>query len=199
MKPIDFWFSIGSTYSYLTIMRLEDVARETDASFTWRVFNVRDMMIAQDNIPFAKKPAKAAYMWRDIERRCGKYGLTAALPAPYPLDHLAFANQVALVGMAEGWGKAYVVETYKRWFQNGQMAGSEPNLSASLIAVDQDPERVLLQAESQAIVAALEDATREAMALGLFGVPSFMVGDELFWGDDRLEDAISWAREGQVA
>lgn len=198
MKEIDFWFSIGSTYSYLTIMRLTDVAAREGVSFTWRPFNVREMMIAQDNVPFAKKPAKAAYMWRDIERRCGKYGLAAKLPAPYPLDNLALANQVAVVGMEEGWGAAYVVETYKRWFQKGQMAGSEPNLSASLIAVDQDPERVMPIAESQACVAALEAATREAEALGLFGVPSFVVDGELFWGDDRLEDALSWAREGRV-
>lgn len=198
MKPIDFWFSIGSTYSYLTLMRLENVARETGASFTWRVFNVRDMMIAQDNIPFAKKPAKAAYMWRDIERRLGKYGLTARLPAPYPLDNLGLANQVALVGLQEGWGKAYVVETYRRWFQRGQIAGSEPNLSASLIAVDQDPERVVPLAESRATLAALETATAEAQALGLFGVPSFVVDGELFWGDDRLEDAMSWAQNGRV-
>ncbi len=111
MQHIDFWFSIGSIYSCLTGMRLGDVARATGAAFTWRPFNVREMMIAQDNIPFAKKPAKTAYMWRDIARRAAKYGLAAQLPAPYPLDNLALANQVALVGMAEGWGAACVVET----------------------------------------------------------------------------------------
>lgn len=198
MNPMDFWFSIGSTYSFLTIMRLDEVAAREGVTFNWRVFNVREMMIAQDNIPFANKPAKAAYMWRDIERRLGKYGLGAQLPAPYPLDNLALANQVALVGLEEGWGKAYVRETYRRWFQRGQMAGSEPNLSASLIAADQDPERVMSLAESRTTVAALEAATAQAEALGLFGVPSFVVDGELFWGDDRLEDAISWARFGRV-
>ena len=198
MKPIDFWFSIGSTYSFLTVMRLDAVARETGGRFTWRPFNVREMMIAQENIPFANKPAKSAYMWRDIERRCGRYGLEARLPAPYPLDNLALANQVALVGMAEGWGKAYVIETYRRWFQEGQMAGSEPNLSASIVAVGQEPDRVLARAESDETVGALAEATAEAARLGLFGVPAFVVEGELFWGDDRLDDAISWAREGCV-
>lgn len=198
MTPIDFWFSIGSTYSYLTIMRLDGVAAETGATFTWRPFNVRALMMAQDNIPFANKPAKAAYMWRDIERRLGKYGLHAELPAPYPLENLALANQVALVGMEEGWGKAYVIETYKRWFQRGQMPGSEPNLSDSLRAVGQVPDTVIARAESEATLAALEAATAEATELGLFGVPAFVVDGELFWGDDRLDDAISWAREGRV-
>ena len=199
MKPIVFWFSIGSTYSYLTVMRLDEVARSTGTAFTWRPFNVRELMIAQDNIPFARKPVKAAYMWRDIERRLGKYGLTARLPAPYPLDNLALANQVALVGMAEGWGKAYVIETYRRWFQNGEMAGNEPNLSESIDAVGEDPDRVLRLAESDVTVEALAEATGEAAARGLFGVPCFDVDGELFWGDDRLDDAISWAREGRVA
>jgi len=198
MASIDFWFSIGSTYSYLTIMRLDAVERETGVAFTWRPFNVREMMIAQDNIPFAKKPAKAAYMWRDIERRLGKYGLEAKLPAPYPLDNLALANQVALVGMSEGWGKAYVIETYRRWFQLGQMAGNEPNLSDSIEAVGEDPARVLRLAESDAVVEDLAERTSDAAALGIFGVPSFVVDGELFWGDDRLDDALAWAREGRV-
>lgn len=198
MKQIDFWFSIGSTYTFLTVMRLGEVAREASAAFTWRPFNVREMMIAQDNIPFARKPAKAAYMWRDIERRCDKYGLDARLPAPYPLDNLALANQVALVGMEEGWGETYVIETYRRWFRDGQMAGSEPNLSASIRVTGEDPDRVLALAEDEHHVAALSGATATATALGLFGVPSFVVGEEVFWGDDRLDDAISWAREGRV-
>ena len=74
MKPIDFWVSIGSTYSYLSVMRLADVERETGVSFDWRPFSVRAIMIEMDNIPFAKKPVKARYMWRDIERRAGKFG-----------------------------------------------------------------------------------------------------------------------------
>jgi 2-hydroxychromene-2-carboxylate isomerase len=198
MTNIDFWFSIGSTYCFLTVMRLDSVAAEAGVDFTWRPFNVRKMMIAQDNVPFTNKPAKAAYMWRDIERRAAKFGLAARLPAPYPLEELERANLVALVGMREGWGKAYVVETYRRWFQNGQMAGSEPNLSESLSAVGQDPARVLAIAGSDETVALLDEATREAEALGLFGVPSFVVDGELFWGDDRLDDAISWARAGRV-
>lgn len=198
MRDIEFWFSIGSTYSYLTVMRLGEVERQTGVRFTWIPFNVREMMIAQKNIPFADKPAKAAYMWRDIERRAAKYGLPIRVPAPYPIENLALANQVALVGMQEGWGRGYVVETYKRWFQEGLPAGSEPNLSEALRAAGQEPEPVLERAGSAAIAEALKANTGRAEAAGLFGVPSFIVGGEVFWGDDRLEDAISWAREGWV-
>jgi len=198
MKSIDFWFSIGSTYTCLTVMRLPAYAIEHDLTFNWRPFNVRTILVEQNNIPFAGKPVKAAYMWRDIERRAGKYGLSLSLPAPYPLEHLPLANQVALLGLREGWGQDYVLATYRRWFQEGQLAGSEPNLSESLREIGQDPDRVIEAARSPEIEEALAAETEEAKRLGVFGAPSFVVEGEVFWGDDRLGDAVSWARSGRV-
>ena len=195
---IDFWFSIGSTYSYLSVMRLGRIAAETGIDFAWRPFNVRSIMVAQNNIPFANKPVKAAYMWRDIARRAAKYGLTPRIPAPYPIADLPLANQVALLGMREGWGQAYVVETYRLWFEEGVAAGAEPNLSQSLAASGQDPGPTLARAASAEAIAALAAETGRAMALGVFGSPSFVVNGEVFWGDDRLDDAISWFRSGRL-
>ena len=85
VPSIDFWFSIGSTYSYLTIMRLKDVERQIGIAFEWRPFSVRRIMIEQNNVPFAEKPVKSAYMWRDIERRAAAYDVPVRVPAPYPL------------------------------------------------------------------------------------------------------------------
>ena len=131
-------------------MRLPAYAAETGVRFTWRPFNVRTIMVEQKNIPFAEKPVKAAYMWRDIERRAARYGLHVAVPAPYPLEHLALANQVALVGAREGWAPEYVVETYRLWFQDGQPSGSEPNMSESLKrAWNKDSVRVIELARSE--------------------------------------------------
>lgn len=198
MKPIDFWFSIGSTYTCLTVMRLPAYAREHGLSFNWRPFNVRTILVEQNNIPFAGKPVKAAYMWRDIERRADKYGLQVAVPAPYPLERLPLANQVALLGMREGWGQDYVIATYRRWFQDGNPAGSEPNLSDSLREIGQEPARIIEAATSPEIEDALANATEEAKRLGVFGAPSFVVDGEVFWGDDRLDDAVSWARQRRI-
>jgi 2-hydroxychromene-2-carboxylate isomerase len=195
MPMIDFWFSIGSTYSYLTVMRLAETEKATGISFRWRPFNVRRVMIEQNNIPFKDKPVKAAYMWRDIERRAQRYGLSPRLPAPYPLPGLVLANQVATLGVEEGWVADYTRATYRRWFEGGEAAGEEPNLSASLSEIGCDPPEVLTTAQSKRIADALEASTDEAMKLGVFGSPTFVVGDEVFWGDDRLDDAILWAKE----
>ncbi|WP_170331065.1 2-hydroxychromene-2-carboxylate isomerase [Ruegeria arenilitoris] len=198
MPDIDFWYSIGSTYSFLTIMRLDDWCVEHGTSVTWRPFNVRNVMQEQQNIPFAGKPVKSAYMWRDIERRAAKYHIHAQLPAPYPISDLPLANQVALLGMGDGWGKNFTQVLYRIWFEESIEAGSETAISEALHRCQQDPRLVLARARSPETVAALEAETEIATKLGVFGAPSLVVRSEVFWGDDRLDDALSWARVGHV-
>jgi 2-hydroxychromene-2-carboxylate isomerase len=195
---MDFWFSIGSTYSYLTVMRLPALAQRHGVGVRWRPFNVRHVMVSQNNIPFKDKPVKAAYMWRDIARRASALGLVPRLPAPYPLPELERANLVALLGMDEGWGQVYVREAYRLWFEEGLPAGEEPNLSRALSVAGQDHGPALARAAAPEVAQTLDATTQEAMALGVFGAPSFVVGEEVFWGDDRLEDALSWQVQGRV-
>ncbi len=196
---IDFWFSVGSTYTYLSVMRLAEVEQNRGLSFRWRPFSVRKIMIEMDNIPFRTKPVKAAYMWRDIERRAAMYGLPARVPAPYPLAEWDVANRVAVLGAAEGWVADYARATYRRWFEQGLAPGSEPNVSDSLREIGQDPGRVLVLAAAREVSDAYEAATEEARQLGIFGSPTFVVGRELFWGDDRLDDAITWYRRHSLS
>jgi 2-hydroxychromene-2-carboxylate isomerase len=197
-KPIDFWFTMGSTYTYLSVMRIADKQRSAGVTFRWRPFHLLVILQEMKHVPFADKPTKSAYMWRDIERRAAMYGVPVSVPAPYPAKQSGFANLVATVGMQEGWGDEYVRAAYRRWFQLGEETGSEPNVSASLHDIGQDPSRVLPLAGSEKAKAALTAETDAARELGIFGAPTFTVGRELFWGDDRLEDAISWHRSGRV-
>jgi len=196
--PIDFWFTMGSTYSYLSVMRLADVERSTGIAFRWRPFHLLLILQEMKHVPFADKPAKSRYMWRDIERRAALYGLPVKLPAPYPARQSVMANLVALVGMREGWGADFARAAYRRWLVQGEETGSEPNLSSSLRDIGQDAGRVLALANSSAANDRLLRETEAAKDLGIFGSPTFAVGGELFWGDDRLEDAISRYRHGAV-
>ncbi|MGI9523400.1 MAG: 2-hydroxychromene-2-carboxylate isomerase [Hyphomicrobiaceae bacterium] len=198
LGKIQFWFSVGSTYTYLTVSRLTEVEVASGISFEWRPFSVRAIMVEQNNIPFQGKPIKSDYMWRDIERRAGKYRLPVSVPAPYPFKEFDLANRVAVLGTQEGWCAKYVQGTYRRWFVGGLEAGSEPNLSQSIVEAGQDPSRVIAAANSEAIGAAYEAATREAISLNVFGAPTFNVCGEIFWGDDRLEDAIAWYQHGKL-
>ena len=125
-NTIDFWFTVGSTYTYLTVSRLPEVEAASGIRFRWRPFNARSIMQEMNNIPFATKPIKLAYMWRDVERRASKYGLPIRVPAPYPLKNFDLAHRVAVLGELEGWCPAYVRASYRRWFVEGKESGAEP-------------------------------------------------------------------------
>ena len=134
-------------------------------------------------------------MWRDIQRRAMNYKISVPeVPVPYPLKDLDLANCVAIVGLQEGWILKYLEETYKLWFLNWSEAGSLENLNVSLTKIKLNSNEVITKARSSKIVDLYNGNTSEAKAKNVFGSPTFIVGKELFWGDDRLEDAIKWSK-----
>jgi 2-hydroxychromene-2-carboxylate isomerase len=195
--PIDFYFSIGSLFTFLTVMRMDRVEDMTDIRFVWRPFRVRTIMQEMNNLP-AAQPIKLAYAFRDVHRRAAMYGFAFEGDAPYPLKNSDLANRVAVVGAREGWCADYTRATYRRWFVEKQECGAEPNLSDSLREIGEDPRRILALADTDETTRAYEAATDEARRLGIFGAPSFVTRGEVFWGDDRLEDAVTWHARGTL-
>ena len=196
MKTIDFWFSIGSTYTYLSVSRISKIEDEHQVSFVWNPFSVRKLMMEMNNIPFTppEKKVKSDYMWRDIERRAKFYGFEAKVPAPYPLKEFDLANQIAILGINEGWGVDYVTITYKRWFQEGKEPATEPNLSEILDELNLNKDEVIKNVNSENIKNQYLKNTENAYKQGVFGSPTFIYNGEVFWGDDRLEDCIKWIK-----
>ena len=196
MSNIDFYFSIGSTYTYLTITRILDVEKKYSVKFNWKPFSVRAIMKEMNNIPFPKeKVNKVNYMWRDIERRAKGYGFFAKTPVPYPLTQFDLANKLAILGLEEGWGIDYVRLTYKRWFQEGKEPAVDPNISEICNELKIDKNKVIEKANSDKIEKEYLANTESARKNKIFGSPSFIVGNAIFWGDDRLEDAITWSKK----
>jgi 2-hydroxychromene-2-carboxylate isomerase len=198
---IDYWFTMGSTYNYLTAMRIDAVAQAAGVAVRWRPFRHVGALTGATQLPFLEGTAKMRYMWRDIERRAAARGLPLRLPVTYPCPSSARANAVMLIGAREGWGPAYARAAYPLWFGQGIANGGEENLRAALAACGQGAEadRIIALADSPETLAALEAETDEARSLGVFGAPTFAVGGELFWGDDHLEDALHWAKHGRLA
>ena len=194
MKKIEFWYSIGSTYTYLSTQRLNDIANQKNIEFEWCPFSVRSRMIEMENVPFMaeKKRDKIDYMWRDVQRRANFYGFDAKVPAPYPLKEFDLANKVAIFGKDQGWIKEYTILTYKKWFLEHLEPGSEPNLSSTLREIGLDPDKIINLAQADEIEQKYLKNTEMAKNKGIFGSPSFIVENEVFWGDDRCEDAIKW-------
>jgi len=196
VSKIDFYFSIGSTYTYLSVTRILDVEKKHQVRFNWKPFSVRAIMKEMNNIPFPKeKMNKVNYMWRDIERRAEGYGFFAKTPVPYPLTEFDLANKLAILGLKEDWGIDYVRLTYKRWFQEGKEPATEPNISEICKELNIDKEKVIANANSNEIENQYLKNTDSARENKVFGSPSFIVNSEIFWGDDRMEDAITWSKK----
>jgi len=198
MRHIDFYFSIGSTYTFLSVTRILDIEKKNNIKFNWKPFSVRAIMKEMNNIPFPKdKKNKVDYMWRDIERRAKSYGFFAKTPVPYPLSEFDLANQIAILGLEEGWGIDYVRLTYKKWFQEGKEPAIDPSISEVCDELKLNKNEIITAAKDQIIQNKYLSNTDSARNNKIFGSPSFVVNSEIFWGDDRMEDAIAWLKTNE--
>ena len=196
MSNIDFYFSIGSTYTYLTVTRILDVEKKHQVKFNWKPFSVRIIMNEMNNHPFPDdKKNKVDYMWRDIERRAEGYGFSAKTPVPYPLTEFDLANKLAILGLKEGWGIDYVRLTYKKWFLEGKEPAIEPNISEIFQELKIEQKKVMEDVMKDEIENQYQLNTNNARDNKIFGSPTFVLNKEIFWGDDRMEDSISWSKK----
>ncbi|MFO1395290.1 MAG: DsbA family protein, partial [Steroidobacteraceae bacterium] len=120
-------------------------------------------------------------------------GVAFAGAPPYPVDPDELANRVATLAALEGWCPEFTRAAYDAWFVGKNDPGNPDVLHALLASLGQDAERCLARADDADVRAAYDARTTQARELGLFGSPSFVCGSEVFWGDDRLEEAIDWA------
>ncbi|NJM33786.1 MAG: 2-hydroxychromene-2-carboxylate isomerase [Rhodomicrobium sp.] len=195
MPKLDFWYEFASTYSYLSAMRIETLAAGRGVTLAWKPFLLGPIFQAQGwtTSPFRLYPNKGRYMVRDIERIAASRGLGFKLGEQFPQNGL-IAARLAMIAAAEGWAPAFTREVYLRQFRDGADISDKAVLADVLRTVGQDAAAMLARAQDQAVKDALKDQTTAAVALGIFGAPSFVTADgELFWGDDRLEHALDWA------
>ncbi len=193
---LDFWFDFASTYSYPAALRIRPLAREAGVAVRLRPFLLGPIFKAQgwDTSPFNLYPAKGRHMWRDLERLCADLGLAFRRPDPFPQNSL-LAARVALVGLADRWGEDFCEAVFRAQFVEGRSIDSAAAMASILGTLGVAAEPVLTAAQSEANKTRLRAETAEAQRLGLFGAPTFVTADgELFWGNDRLEQALRWAK-----
>jgi 2-hydroxychromene-2-carboxylate isomerase len=198
MPTLDFWFEFASTYSYPAAMRIAGRAEAEGVDVRWRPFLLGAVFKQQGlplDSPFNRQPAKGRYMWRDVERTCADLGLAFRRPEPFPQPSI-LAARIAIIGMQNDWGQDFARAVYRAEFGRGLNIGSRGAIALVLNDIGVEAEPVLALAETDEIKQLLRSETEEAMRLGIFGAPSFITADgELFWGNDRLEQALEWAGE----
>ncbi|WP_430403619.1 2-hydroxychromene-2-carboxylate isomerase [Hyphomonas sp.] len=194
MGVIEFWFEFASTYSYPAAMRIEALTSAAGHTVAWTPFLLGPLFHSQQGLtdsPFNAFPVKGRYMWRDFARVCAKEDLPLETPAVFPQNGLLAAR--CTLALPEEARAAFVKAVYTENFVRGAMI-SEPDVIARCVeSAGQDSGAVLARSGSDEIKAELKANTGEAIRRGVFGSPTFFADDgEMFWGNDRLEDAIAW-------
>ena len=193
---VEFWFEFGSTYSYLSAARIEDIATAAGVPVLWEPFLLGPIFAEQgwDDSPFNVYPAKGRYMWRDIERLCTKYCIPFTRPSRFPRNGLLAARIACLAkATSEPWLPEFTRVVFQANFAEDREIGDPAEIRSILDSLGQSGAQLIEQAQKPENKLRLREQTRRAKELGIFGAPSFVVGAELFWGNDRLEDALAWA------
>lgn len=190
---IEFWFDFGSNYSYLSVMRIEARALAHGVNIRWRPFLLGPVFrdLGFENSPFVLQKEKGAYVWKDMERQCRKYGIALTRPSTFPRAAL-LAMRVALLGAEEQWIGAWCRKIMQLNFADDRDIGSIEVVTEALEELGLPAQQIIADAQSDANKLRLREQTAAAAARGIFGAPTFFVGDEMFWGNDRLDDALDY-------
>jgi 2-hydroxychromene-2-carboxylate isomerase len=188
-EPLEFWFDFASPYSYLAASRIEDLY----PAVRWRPFLLGPIFksFGWETSPFLLQKEKGAHMWIDMERQCRKYGISWTKPSVFPRAAV-LTSRVALLLEEQGRAGPFCREIFCRNFvQDSDIA--DPAIVAEILVSIGESAELVIAAGTEAVKVKLRRQTELAQQRGVFGAPTFFAGPELFWGNDRLEDAIAEA------
>jgi 2-hydroxychromene-2-carboxylate isomerase len=192
---IEFWLEFGSSYSYLSVMRIEQAAAKLGVTILWRPFLLGPIFksFGWTTSPFVVQTWKTEYVWRDMERECRKYGLAWTRPTTFPRTALLPAR-VALIGAEKPWMGDYCRRIMQLNFVADRNIDSAASVGEVLAQMGLRAQEIIDEALGEANKLRLRSQTELAKTKGIFGAPTFFVGEEMFWGNDRLDDALAYCR-----
>ena len=195
MRKVEFWYEFASTYSYPAAMRVENIAKIFDATISWQPFLLGPIFkqLGWTTSPFNLQAAKGSYMWRDLERTCMLNGLPPLTrPDPFPQNSL-LAARVALALPDDGPRAEFSRSVFTAEFADGRSIDDKAVLADILEKLDMPSAEWFERAAEPDIKDQLKAQVARAQELGIFGAPMIVTSDEeLFWGNDRLEDGLRW-------
>jgi 2-hydroxychromene-2-carboxylate isomerase len=191
---LDFWYEFASPYSYLSVMRIGLLAAQRGVRVRWQPFLLGPVFqsLGWAGPPFVVQQVKGAYMWKDVERQARKIALPWRRPSVFP-RRAVLPARIALLGADAPWGEAFAQAVMRLNFEHDEDVDDEAAMARLLYELGLPAGQVIGEAEAPAHRERLRAQTAQAQRLGLFGAPTFFTGGEMFWGDDRLEDALAHA------
>lgn len=195
---LDYYFDLSSSYSYVGTMRIEGLCQAAGVRMQWKPFLLGAVFKGIANYsPMVNVPTRVDYAWRDIQRLCGKYGLACDRPRVFP-QRSVLANRAIIAVIDQPWVGDFIRGLFRAQFAEQKDIGNPGTVELVLGSLGIDGAQVLKDAETEPVKLKLREFTDQAIKLGIFGAPNAVVGDELFFGQDRLEDAVAYARDGKL-
>lgn len=194
-SELEFWFDFASTYSYIAAMQIEQKCRDAGVPLLWKPFLLGPVFALQgwNDSHFNLNPRRGNYMWRDLERLSAKHGLPWRRPSSFPRNS-TLAARVACSIAGEPWCGDYVRRTFVANFGEDRDIAETTVIAHILQDLGRDANAVMSRALDDAHRGLLRENTTRAIDKGIFGSPNCVIGDELFWGEESLDDAIAWAQ-----
>ena len=195
---VDFYFGLGSRYSYLAFTQIARIEAETGCRFTLYPISSVELMALRGASPFEGPPLSGQYDWayrrRDAERWAAHYGVPYVEPQKLPEDHRLMARACRAADLQERL-RPYCDALFRAVFVDHRVIDA-PTCVEIAGVIGLDAPRLRADLDSPAVQRRVTDDASEACRRGAFGVPTFFVGDEMFWGNDRLvllEDQLAQA------
>ncbi len=196
-KVIELFFDIGSPYSYLAATQIEAVAANAEADLRLRPFLLGGVFKSTGNTMPAALPQRGRYMLKDLERCAARYGVPFKMSRRFPLNTLLTQRALCAVAASDPDKLApFMHALFRGYWVEDRDVSSTDEIAAIAAAVGLDGAAVLKAAGEDAAKTLLRANTDEAVARGAFGAPTIFVGDEMFWGNDRLSFVEETARRG---
>jgi 2-hydroxychromene-2-carboxylate isomerase len=194
MTQTTFYFDLGSPYAYLTAERISGLF--TDAELEqpeWQPILLGGLFQRFGRDSWGNGPEREEGM-AEVERRAAEYGLARIVwPEPWP-GNMLFAMRVASFAKQTGRSVSFALAAFRQAFAAGRDLSEHDNVLIAAAACELHPNAVTKAAAMQSVKDGLREATERAAECGVIGVPSLLVGEEVFWGDDRLEEGVEAAR-----
>jgi len=198
MKSFEFWFDFGSTASYLAWTQLPALEAATGATAVFKPMLLGGVFQATGNQSPANIPAKGKYIFADFSRFAKRYGVEFNMNPWFPVNTLLFMRgAIALQLKGDPRFKDYCRAVFNAIWVTSLNMNDTAVASQALVRAGFDATALIALASEQATKDALKAATQTAVERGVFGAPTFFVGDQMFWGQDRMDfvkEALQKAR-----
>lgn len=188
MKTFEFWFDFGSPAAYLAFTQLQKLENETNSTVVYRPMLLGGVFQATGNHSPATIPAKGSYIFSDFTRFAKRYGVPFNSNPHFPINTLLLMR--GAIGMQQQHPEQfldYCRAVFRAIWIDALNMNDPATVGAALHKAGFEPQKLMVLANEQVTKDALKTATTEAVTRGVFGAPTFFVGNQMYWGQDRLD------------